>query len=76
MVLESLPENQRHDEEPGNTATFVMETVCVTFFTIEIIIRFIATESCEEWASSFFTCDRAVMFMGVCFRVCLAFLHI
>eukprot|EP00756_Hemistasia_phaeocysticola_P022878 Hpha_TRINITY_DN15862_c1_g5::TRINITY_DN15862_c1_g5_i2::g.191787::m.191787 len=55
MILESLPSNQRQDQEPGSTATFVIETVCVTFFTLEIIIRFIAAESCEEWACSFFT---------------------
>lgn len=55
LMIESLPEMQNRDDEPGTTVTFAIETVCVAFFTIEFICYTISFESAEL---QFFSVER------------------
>eukprot|EP01065_Artemidia_motanka_P035242 TRINITY_DN4314_c0_g1_i1.p1 TRINITY_DN4314_c0_g1~~TRINITY_DN4314_c0_g1_i1.p1 ORF type:complete len:701 (+),score=216.57 TRINITY_DN4314_c0_g1_i1:109-2211(+) len=55
MIVESLPSLQSNDQEPGNATTFILETVCVAFFSLEIVLRFAFCPSIQVLVMQFFT---------------------
>eukprot|EP01062_Namystynia_karyoxenos_P014353 TRINITY_DN15167_c0_g1_i1.p1 TRINITY_DN15167_c0_g1~~TRINITY_DN15167_c0_g1_i1.p1 ORF type:complete len:761 (+),score=127.92 TRINITY_DN15167_c0_g1_i1:183-2465(+) len=55
MILESLPSLQRKDDQPGNSATAGLEALCVSFFTLELIVRAVATPTRIRFWKEVFT---------------------
>eukprot|EP00756_Hemistasia_phaeocysticola_P001341 Hpha_TRINITY_DN10950_c0_g1::TRINITY_DN10950_c0_g1_i1::g.26967::m.26967/K04885/KCNB1; potassium voltage-gated channel Shab-related subfamily B member 1 len=58
MFVESMPAYQNHDGSSGNLATFVVESICIFTFSIELLTRVLTTPShCDLWRSAFHWVD-------------------